>query len=315
MCTYCQSVAGATELLVHPVCTYCQPVCTYLQSVGRTTGTTCVYLLSLCVVSGVELLVQPVCTYCQSVGRTTGTTCVYLLSVSGENYWYTLCVLIVSQWGELLVQPVCTYCQSVVELLVQPVCTYCQSVGRTTGTPCVYLLSVSGENYWYNLCVLIVSQCGELLVQPTGTHLCVLSQYYWYNLCVLIVSQCGELLVHPVCTYCQSVWRTTGTTCVYLLSVSELLVHPVCTYCQSVWRTTGTACVYLLSVSGYNLCVLIVTSELDLLSVSGENYWYNLCVLIYSQCGELLVHPVCIYCQSVGRTTGTTCVYLLSVSR
>ena len=126
------------------------------------------------------------CTYCQSVGRTTGTTCVYLLSVSGENYWYILCVLIVSQWGELLVQPVCTYCQSVGritgtacvyllsvsrELLVHPVCTYCQSVGRTTGTTCVYLLSVSGENYWYNLCVLIVSQWGELLV-----HLLIVSQ-------------------------------------------------------------------------------------------------------------------------------------------
>ena len=75
--------------------------------------------------------------------RTTGTACVYLLSVSVENYWYNMCVLIVSQCGELL---------------VQPVCTYCQSVGRTTGTPCVYLLSVSVENYWYNMCVLIVSQ-------------------------------------------------------------------------------------------------------------------------------------------------------------
>ena len=98
------------------------------------------------------------CTYCQSVGRTTGTPCVYLLSVSEENYWYSLCVLIVSRWGELLVQPVCTYCQSWGELLVQPVCTYCQSVGRTTGTACVYLLSVGGENYWYSLCVRIVSQ-------------------------------------------------------------------------------------------------------------------------------------------------------------
>ena len=130
-------------------------------------------------------------------------------------------------------------------------CTYCQSVWRTTGTACVYLLSVSVENYWYTLCVLIVSQCGELLVQP-------------------------------VCTYCQSVGRTTGTACVYLLSVGG--------------RTTGTACVYLLSVGG-------------------ENYWYSLCVLIVSRWGELLVQPVCTYCQSVGRTTGTACVYLLSVSR
>ena len=130
------------------------------------------------------------CTYCQSVGRTTGTACVYLLSVSGENYWYSLCVLIVSRWGELL---------------VQPVCTYCQSVGRTTGTACVYLLSVGGENYWYSLCVLIVSRW----------------ENYWYSLCVLIVSRWGELLVQPVCTYCQSVGRTTGTACVYLLSVSR----------------------------------------------------------------------------------------------
>ena len=99
------------------------------------------------------------CIYCQSVRRTTGTACVYLLSVGGENYWYSLCVLIVSRWGELLVQPVCTYSQSVGrttgtawrvlivsrwgELMVQPVCTYCQSVGRTTGTACVYVLSVS----------------------------------------------------------------------------------------------------------------------------------------------------------------------------
>ena len=129
-----------------------------------------------------ELLVQPVCTYCQSVGtlsvsgenwRTTGTACVYLLSVSVENYWYNLCVLIVSQWR------------------------------RTTGTTCVYLLSVSGENYWYSLCVLIVSQCllvhpgrsqwVELLVQPVCTScvylLSVSGENYWYNLCVLIVSQ------------------------------------------------------------------------------------------------------------------------------
>ena len=101
-------------------------------------------------------------------------------------------------------------------------------------------------------------------------------------MCVLIVSQWGELLVQPVCTYCQSVGRTTCTACVFLLSV--------------VGRTTGTACVYLLSVSE-------------------ENYWYNLCVLIVSQWVELLVQPVCTYCQSVRRTTGTTCVYLLSVSR
>ena len=210
----------------------------------------------------------------------------YLLSVSEENYWYSLCVLIVSQWG-------CP--ENSQKYWYKPVCTYCQSVGITTGTACVYLLSVSEENYWYSLLTKILNLS---LNKNTGTAcvylLSVSGENYWYSLCVLIVSQWGELLVQSaVCSYCQS-W-------------GELLVQPVYTYCQSVRRTTGTTCVYLLSntyktvtreyagtisptvgttdcTTGYTKSGRTTgTACVYLLSVSEENYWYNLCVLIVSQ--------------------------------